>query len=166
MPTIQYRYVTWNSTGALGGYYNTLEGVAILSTDGQWTANFPGQHEANGIAKRSRTKHRFKKVVRTFKRLRADMTDRGLLAVSIPSFLVECLVYLVEDEYFMVETDDRYDRVRRVAMRLQKRLEAGRSGAALNEINDVKLLFGSHQGWTHANALTFIHAVVAHLGNV
>ena len=63
-----------------------------------------------------------KRIVRIFKRLRSDMIDRRLLATSVPSFLVECLVHLVVNEYFLVETDEPYDRVRRVALRLRERL--------------------------------------------
>lgn len=86
VPTLRYHFVQWLDHL---GRYDTVEGVAILSTDGRWTVNFPEQHAANGVAKRVRTLYRFKKVVRILKRMRADMTERRLLTVSVPSFLVE-----------------------------------------------------------------------------
>ena len=97
--------------------------------------------------------------------MRADMTDHGLLAVSVPSFLVECLVYVVEDWHFLVPTDDRYDRVRRVTIRIQELLSDPAIAAALTEINEIKYLFHPAQAWSRENAMTFANTAVAHLGN-
>jgi hypothetical protein len=162
VPTIRYHYVRWLDHFSR---YDVVEGVAILSTDGRWTVNFPEQHNLNGITKRSLTSHRFKKIVRIFKRMRADLAERGLLSVSVPSFLVECLVYNVEDNYFLVEDDDRYERVRRVALRMQALLANEEWAARMMEINGVKWLFHPEQAWTYSAALTFANAVVAHLGD-
>ena len=117
------------------------------------------------MQKRADTAHRFKRIVRIFKRLRSDMIDRRLLATSVPSFLVECLVYLVENEYFLVETDEPYDRVRRVALRLRERLSDPVAASALVEINGAKLLFHDSQAWTYPAAVTFVNAVIAHIGD-
>ena len=160
VPTVQYHHVSWKEAERR---YGVVEGVAILSTDGRWTLNYPDQHEDNGIAKRTRTAYRFKRIVRIFKRLRADMADRGLLTVAVPSFLVECLVYAVEDGYFLVDRDDRYDRVRRIALRMRELLTKWPS--ALTEINGIKPLFGPEQGWTRESALTFVNAAIRHLGD-
>lgn len=84
VPTIRFHYVTWVPHLSR---YNISEGVAILSTENRWTLNFPEQHAVNGVTKRARTAHRFKKVVRIFKRLRTDMADRGLVTARVPSFL-------------------------------------------------------------------------------
>lgn len=162
VPAIRYHWVQW--LGHLGRY-EPVQGIALLSEDGRWTMNFPEQHAANGVAKRGRTAHRFKKVVRTLKRMRADMADRGLQNVNVPSFVIECLVYVVEDEHFLVPGDDRYSRVRRVALRIQQLLGAPQVAARLTEINEIKLLFHADQAWTYSAALTFVNAVVAHLGN-
>jgi len=147
----------------LGRY--TANGTAILSTVGKWTLNYPDHHAANGIAKRLSTKLQFKRVVRIVKRLRADMTDRGILKVEVPSFLVECLVYLAEDQYFTVESDDRYDRVKRVLRRVSEILDGGLYVFILNEINGIKPLFGSDQAWTLDNARSFVKSAVGHLGD-
>lgn len=162
VPAVPLHFVSWND--ALLNF-QTLEGVAILGRDGGWTGNFPEQHASSGIGKRARTAHRFKKVVRIFKRMRADMTDRDLLRVKIPSFLVECLVHGVEDSHFLVESDDRYDRVRRVALRMQAMLKHRPTAADLHEINNVKWLFHETQAWTYDDACTFANAMVAHLGD-
>lgn len=162
VPVIRYSYVMWLPNH---NRYRALEGIAILSTEGKWTINFPEQHSANGIAKRTNTAHRFKRVVRIMKRLRSDMEDAGVLTVKVPSFLIECLVYCVEDAYFLVESDDRYDRVRRVARRIQELLSNRAAADRLCEINDIKLLFRPNQAWTYEDALTFANEVVTHLGD-
>ncbi|MGX5659327.1 hypothetical protein ACWKWV_06345 [Castellaniella ginsengisoli] len=134
VPAIRLHHIFWRSDLL---QYEILEGIAILARDGRWTLNFPEQHHNNGIAKRARTAHRFKKIVRIFKRLRSDMKERGVLHGTVPSFLIECLVYLVEDAYFMVDADDRYARVRRVAQRLQARLRDPQAVPLMTEINGM-----------------------------
>ncbi|MFX7895040.1 hypothetical protein ABTK48_20195, partial [Acinetobacter baumannii] len=74
VPAIRLHHVTWLSDA---NRYQTLEGVAILSTADSWTLNFPEQHAANGRAKRARTGHQFKRVVRIFKRMQSDMLKTG-----------------------------------------------------------------------------------------
>ncbi|GEO17872.1 hypothetical protein MAE02_55680 [Microvirga aerophila] len=152
----------------LVGHSWTMKGAAILGQDGSWTFNYPDQHVANGRAKRETTGRQFKKVVRTVKRLRADMADRGIYGTKVPSFLIECLVYRVEDVYFTWIGDDRYDRVRRVLARALDIVE-GSQGAlyplSINEINDVKPLFGDGQAWTRQDAIAFLRAALTHLGD-
>ena len=140
-------------SGIHTGGYGTLKGVAILSSSEQWTINFPEQHSANGIAKRARTAHRFKRVVRVFKRLRSYMEQRDQLPAKAPCFLVECLVYAVEDRYFLVSTDDRYGRVRRIAHRIQEILGDRVKVDAMTGINEIKPLFHPTPGWKHADAV-------------
>ena len=83
------------------------------------------------------------------KRLRDELVEGGAIkAEQVPSFLVECLVYGVEDGYFLVEPDDRYDRLLRVVTRIHEQLNDASWVGTAREINGVKLLFGVHQGWT------------------
>ena len=145
--------------------YSKVEGVAIIGTDGRWTFNYPDQHIANGKLKRTMTGHQFKKIVRIVKRMQSDMIDHGVITERVPSFLVECLVYLVEDHHF-VGNDDRYDRVKRV---LNRSLEiVYRDGAALYnlpEVNGIKPLFGAQQAWTVEKARTFLARAISHMGD-
>jgi hypothetical protein len=146
VPCFQLHYVQWDSSR---GQYLVIKGVAILARDGQLTINFPDQHHQNGIAKRARTQLRFKKNVRMLKRLRDELVEGGAIrADEVPSFLVECLMYRVEDDYFLLESDDRYERLLRVVTRIHEQLNDASWVSAAREINGVKLLFGSHQGWT------------------
>ncbi len=144
--------------------YRTTEGVGLLTRDG-WIYNFPTQHHDNGNAKRNRTLRRFKGIVRVFKSLRADMEERGIGRVRVPSFLVECLVYAVEDGYFLVEDDDMYGRVRRIAVRMKELLADPVAAGNLREINGVKGLFFAKQAWTYKQAKAFVDDVLTHLGD-
>ncbi|MEK1930254.1 MAG: hypothetical protein AAAC47_10805 [Pararhizobium sp.] len=150
--------------GSLLGGPSTVEGVAILSRDGHWTFNYPDQHEANGRLKHLLTGRRFKKVVRTIKRIRSEMLKQGVLKEKVPSFLIECLVYLVEDAYFTVLDDDRYDRVRRVLARI-KAILAHPTAPYLSEINGIKQLFAPGQAWTLETARSFVDRALIHLGD-
>lgn len=162
VPCIRYQYVILlpNNNG-----YHTVEGVAIFSTEGKWTLNFPEQHTVNIFAKCARTSQRFEQVVRIMKGIRTEMTDRGILTIDMPSFLIECLVYRVEDEFFLIQSDDRYSRVQRVARRIQEILANRDTAEHLHEINDLKWLFLPNQTWTYEDALTFANTLVSHIGD-
>lgn len=151
----------WIDRGIYGGFVVT-EGVAILSTEGNWTLNYPEQHHVNGKAKRVRTEHWFKKIVRMLKRLNYELCELGSIQRRLPSFLVECLVYCVEDAYF-VQPDDRYDRVRRVLFRAQALLADAQWVQGATEVNGIKHLFHATQAWTLAEARTFVAAALKRL---
>lgn len=146
--------------------FKTVHGIAILSTDGHWTLNYPEQHIANGRLKRATTGHQFKRMVRIIKRLQTDMEEHGVLEERVPSFLIECLVYLVEDHHF-VYNEDRYGRVKRILSRVSEILSQGGflSQYMLLEINGVKPLFGGGQAWTLEKAQRFVNSALRHLGN-
>jgi hypothetical protein len=142
----------------------TVLGTAILSKDkANWTLNYPDQHSDNGRYKRLNTGLQFKRVVRIVKRLRADTTERGILRDNVPSYLVECLVYLVEDGCFTVESDDRYGRVTRVLNRLAEILANPLIAYTANEINGIKPLFGGGQAWTLDTSRNFVNLAISHL---
>lgn len=144
--------------------YRVTEGIMILAPGGVEIYNYPAIHHANGKAKRERTAHRFKKIVRQMKSMRDDLVDAGKLKPSqVPSFLIECLVYLVEDEHFRVD-EDHYDRFRRILSR-QWELLRDRAPGTLFEINDLKQLFGPHQPWTIEDARDFLRAAYERTNN-
>jgi hypothetical protein len=154
--TFAYYWVMWDADAL---QYRVAEGVAILGKDGRWTHNFPKQHYANGIAKRARTKHRFKRNVRILKRLRDELVNADQLAPKqVPSFLIECLTYAVEDEYFLVETDDRYARALRILSRMSECLNDSNWIMNATEINEIKYLFRPPQPWTVDDAKAFVLA--------
>lgn len=145
------------------GSYGSIAGVAILGKDGSWTLNFPEQHNFNGIEKRRRTAHRFKKVVRMLKRLNYELVDSGDIPSRMPSFFVECLVYRVEDIYFMNADDDRFSRLLRVLGRAWTLLNDQAWISSASEINDLKYLFHPNQAWTVDQARLFVASAIARL---
>lgn len=155
VPAFRLHHVIWIDASSR---YHVIQGVAILARSGQFTFNFPEQHFDNGVAKRERTRHRFKRNVRILKRLQNELIEIGALQTGAPSFLVECLVYCVEDVHFLVDADDRYDRTRRIVRRLEALLGDQQWVNAATEINEVKGLFGSWQSWTAADAIAFVTA--------
>jgi hypothetical protein len=140
-----------------------IEGVAILGRTGDWTYNFPDQHHDNGITKRSRTSHRFKRNVRMLKRLNYELLSRGDIARRIPSFYVECLVYGVEDDFFLIERDDRYDRLLRILKRLAEQLADANWCHMATEVNAIKFLFRNNSAWTPTEAAAFVRASINRL---
>ncbi len=153
VPCFRLHHVIWNPFTRI---YQTIEGAAIFGRDGTLIVNFPDQHHANGIAKRATTKLRFKKNVRMLKRLRDELVEGSVFNKGeVPSFFVECLAYGVEDEYFLVEADDRYDRLQRVVLRIHQHLNDATWLGTATEINGVKTLFGIHHPWTIDTARRF-----------
>jgi hypothetical protein len=164
VPAFRLHFIEQVQQGFMPPRFITTEGVALLDTIGGWTYNFPDQHIANGRDKRSRTGHQFKKVVRTIKRMQRDMMNYDITDKRVPSFLVECLVYLVEDEFFTVPGDDRYGRIKRVLQRVNELINGPNVGRLL-EINDRKFLFHPTQGWQLNDAQEFVALALAHLGD-
>jgi hypothetical protein len=155
-PCFVLHRVGWN---ALTSRYWTVNGIAILSTDGSWTFSFPDQHHDNAIAKRGRTRLRFKKIVRMAKRLRDELVQQGAIRLKeVPSFLIECLVYRAEDNAFLVEADDRYDRLRRVITRINTQLHDPARCSSITDITGLANLFGNDRPWTSISALQFFNA--------
>lgn len=117
-----------------------------------------------GVKRRRDTKLRFKKNVRMLKRLRNEMAEDGNNAAArVPSFLIECLVHAVEDDWFLVDEDDRYTRLCRLLFRLQVLFTDSNWVTNVVEINCVKRLFGSWQKWRPEDASAFVDAAIAQL---
>jgi hypothetical protein len=162
VPTLTYRFVEYDW---LWKRYIETEGVALLGTDGRWAISFPEQNYTNGVSKHERTRRRFKRVVRMLKHMRADMKKHRSFELDVPSFLIECLVHAVEDEYFLFDDDDHYGLVVRVVQRMRAQLNSQSVWTLLREVNGIKMLFGPHQSWVVWTALAFADAVLSHLGD-
>jgi hypothetical protein len=139
VPCFRLHYVLWDANSQR---YWTIPGVAILDQELQWTFSYPDQHHRHGIDKRANTQLRFKKIVRMLKRLRDELVDTGALtSKEVSSFLVESLVHGVEDPYFTVEQDDRYDRLLRIVVRMRAQVHDAQCHSAALEINGINPLF-------------------------
>lgn len=88
---------------------NYVGGILIIPDRGNEIINYPEQHMENGIKKNKNTNYYFKKMVRIAKEMRYKMIDEGYKsAIDVSSFLVECLVWNVPDEYFTKYTSYRF----------------------------------------------------------
>jgi hypothetical protein len=159
--TVRYGWVRPDAAGTL----ILQEGVAIRDKSGTWTQNFPVQHHENGKAKRERTSHRFKKVVRSLKRLRDKLVATQMLGQKqCPSFLIECLAYAVEDHYYLLtSSNERYDRVVHIVERMDALLSDPTWVQNVTEINGIKYLFHPSQTWSADGASAFVRAAHARL---
>ncbi len=105
------------------------KGTWFEADDGTEIVNYPEQHYANGVAKRERTGHRFKRVVRILK----TANTRLPAAQQVTSFEIECLAYaaadgcynrgslradvreVVRDIYYLTITPSRYGEAREIS---------------------------------------------------
>jgi leucyl aminopeptidase (aminopeptidase T) len=97
------------------------------------------------------------------KRLNYELLSRGDIARRIPSFYVECLVYGVEDDFFLIERDDRYDRLLRILKRLAEQLADANWCHMATEVNEIKFLFRNNSAWTPTEAAAFVRASINRL---
>lgn len=131
-------------------YYGYLpnqfsKGTCIIPNSGTAIYNWPQQNYDNGVRKNHQTNNRFKYITRAIKRLKGELYQQGYSFVdSIPSYLIECLVYLVPNQYF---SGNSYRKnVEDCLLFIWK--GTGNTGqyAAWKEINGIKFLFHS-QKW-------------------
>jgi len=151
----EYRYYRKNRT--------YLDGTSFLTDNGIRIVNWPQQNYDNGVAKNDTTGRRFKAMVRVLKNLRNFMADNGsYMAKSIPSYLIECLVWNVPNDGFGHSnyTDD----VRYVLAHLYNKTIKSEDCNEWGEINELKYLFRPFQPWTLKQANDFLLAVWNYVG--
>lgn len=132
-----------------------IRGTAFIPDSGGRVINWPQQQYENGVAKNTRTRERFKAMVRVLKNLRNEMEDEGFAAAKpIPSFLVECLVYNVQDSTFGHST--YYDELRECLRFIYHGTASDEACAEWREVNWLKYLLRGGQPWTRAQANAFV----------
>lgn len=155
VPCFEYRWYRTDGT--------YLKGTMFLTDDGRSIGNWPLQNYNNGVAKNDATGRRFKDLVRILKRLRNEMADKGHeIADSMPSYLIECLVWNVPDKGFGHDTYT--NDVRYVLAYLFNNTRNNESCKEWCEINDIKYLFHISQPWIHQQANTFFYVAWNYIG--
>lgn len=135
------------------------EGITFWTRDGRQVVNFPEQHHKNGAAKNVRTNRFYKRAVRILKRMRYSMRDNDIASADgVSSFLLECAMYNVPDEHFMLST---WRETMRSAIRwMLVELEAGRAERQWVESSEKKWLFQASYGipsnWTDTQLTEFL----------
>ena len=150
----------WRRDATTGALVFT-RGTWFVSDSGTEIINYQKQQFANGSAKHDRTGRHYKKMVRIMKNLCNEMNDVGNPAAKpMSSFLIECLVYRVPDNFFTGATF--YDRLKvALAWMLTNTATDVMCGDWLEE-NDIKFLFRSSQPWTRSDANAFLNAAWRH----
>ncbi len=135
--------------------YTVPTGTKFLcDTSRKAIVNWPEQHYDNGVAKNIRTGNRFKYMVRALKRLKFYMAENGKPRMeSVPSYLIECLVYCADD--FSFANDSYYENMKSVLAHAIVGTGKDEDCATWKEVNEKKLLFGFGQPWTRQTAYDF-----------
>lgn len=139
------------------------EGAQLNPDTGNPIINWPKHNYDNGVAKNEKTERRFKALVRIFKRLRNEITDHDHKAAEpIPSFLIECLVWNVPNNYF--QYDSYFDAVRNAVAWLWNETRGDASCSEWGEVNELKYLFRPAQPWTREQANDFLQTAWDYVG--
>jgi hypothetical protein len=86
-----------------------IQGIAIQPlSGGDRIINYPKEHRANGARKNAECGDRYKPTVRQVKRLRRKAVDASLFdKKAAPGYLLECLVFNVPADRFVVDDSQR-----------------------------------------------------------
>lgn len=155
VPCFEYRWYREGGT--------PLEGTAFQTKSGTLIVNWPQQNYDNGVKKNEATGQHFKPMVRILKSLRTEMAGQGsALAESMPSFLIESLLWNVPNEGFAnpsYEADVRWC----LAYIFNGTIDS--FGSMLwTEVNGIKSIFESGQPWTRDQVHAFAAAAWDHVG--
>lgn len=153
-------------TKSATGQRDINKGITFWTQDGRQVVNFPEQHHANGNAKNVRTNRFYKRAVRILKRMRYDMLEKNVASADgVSSFLLECAMYNVPDEHFMLST--WRDTMRSAMQWMLGELQAGRAGAQWTEVSEMKWLFQDSYGipsnWTDTQLTEFLRDALKQL---
>jgi hypothetical protein len=140
-----------------------VDGTRFKSDSGTEITNWPDQQLANGNAKNVETALRYKYITRAVKRLRNEMADSGIAeAEPIPSYLIECLVWNVPNDW--LGHADYYDDVRWVLVNTIPDTASDEKCKDWLEVNRRKYLFRTSQPWTREQVYAFCGAAWEYVG--
>lgn len=148
--------------GALTGYYYE-SGTELHPDNGGVIVNWPKQNYSNGVSKNDATGRRFKAVTRILKRLRNEMAENGSAAAKpIPSYLIECLVWNVPNNFFGQASYE--DDIQSALAHLWGVTKQDATCSEWGEVNELKYLFRSVQPWTREQVHAFIDSAWDYVG--
>jgi hypothetical protein len=137
--------------------------VLQCASNSQLIYNWPEQHYANGVSRHESTGQQFKKKARCLKNLRYEMADGGSAsAKAMSSFLLESLVYNCPDATF--QHPSHLEDMKAVIIHLWDATKEEACEKTMVEVNGIKYLFHSTQGWNRAATRTFLQDAWNHVG--
>ncbi len=132
-----------------------ISGVELRPDKGGRIINWPEHHYNNGVSKNNDTSRRFKALVRIIKSLCNHMDEQGVdIAKTMPSFLIECLVWNVPNDNFGNYT--YYDDLRACLAFIFNNTISDDKCIDWGEVSELKYLFQGVQKWTREDAHKFI----------
>jgi len=159
VPCFEHRRYSINPDGT----YSYLSGVEFRPDSGGQVINWPLQYYENGVNKNNNTNYRYKYITRVIKRLRYEMEDKGFSSAKvIPSFLIECLLWNVPDNYF--GNENYSDDVRTTLAFLFNNTINLKDCIEWGEVSELKYLFRESQPWTLKHAHDFLDAAWDYIG--
>lgn len=136
-----------------GGF---IAGTHIILDSGTIIVNWPDLNYRNGVEKNKNTNNRFKFITRVLKRLKAEMIKDGIYSAQlIPSFLLECLTYLVPN--FIFQGESYKENIEKCISYLWDRTKSIETCSKDLEINGLKYLFDVSQKWRREEVNQFLY---------
>lgn len=139
VPAFQYRNY---SNDYFMNADNYIEGICIISKDGEKIINYPKQHKENGTNKNKRTSGYYKKMVRIIKKIKYDMKDFYSSAENISSFVLECMIYNVPDYCFSTFSKNELSKYQEMLKLIILEIE-NNIDESWKEVNEIKNIFNS-----------------------
>lgn len=137
VPAFQYRNY---SNDYLKNSNNYIEGICIISKEGEKIINYPKQHKENGTNKNNRTNTYYKKMVRLIKKIKYNMKENYSSTKNISSFVLECIVYNIPDYYFSTFFKDESSKYQEMLEDIILYIE-NNINESWKEVNEIKSLF-------------------------
>lgn len=129
------------------------QGTKVFKKDGSAIVNYPKLQLERGKDKNVRTNGLYKKTVRILKRLENELVSKGLTE-EVPSYLLECLIYNCDEDYFSRSTW-RGTMQGCLAMIFNSTIGEEPTEGRWLEANGAKFLFHPNQKWTRSQVHKF-----------
>lgn len=141
-----------------------VEGIWLKAMkDGSIVKNYPKDHIKNGKEKNKVTGRKYKELVRIMKHIKNDMCDEGICNGDvISSFLIECLVWNVPDEY-ITGYDAWQMRVKNAISYLYEQIRDGKH-KEWGEVSEHLYLFHRGRKWTAEDVMEFLKTQWNYMG--
>lgn len=161
VPAFQHRRYTGEKNA--DGSFFFHQGTAFICDSGELVKNWPQQNYDNGVVRQAETGRRYKRVIRILKRMRDRMIAEGdPNAKGVASFLIESLVWNAPVVAFGNGTYTAD--LRHVLADLWNRTRRDEDCADWGEVNELKYLFRSSQGWSREQANRFVQTAWDYAG--
>lgn len=128
---------------------HSYDGVRLFFNNDSKAITYPEQNKLNSDRKDLMTAGYYKKMVRVFKGIKNDLN------LDTPSFLIECMVYSVPNEFIMDSSKNYLGKARNI-VNIWSQFLPNRANEFI-ETNEIKILFHQSQKWGVDDGVNFIN---------